>query len=165
MDKWKRDVFTVREVVLNWFEASEEVSESSGSGYVSAENPEDRLKDQKAANGDQIPRSTSDDSYVELPPRQEVAPRVQSTSATSAAPSWVEPAGRGVANQATTSSTVHSGSSWSTEAIGWLGVAKVSSPEVTNNTEAVPAEDLEERHNQTLNAFWELSKRAGYEEI
>ena len=165
MAKWKRDVFTVREAVPNWFEASEEVNEPSEVGCVSAEIHEDGSTGQEVANKGQIPRATLDETYVELPTRQEIAHRVQSADATSAAPSWVEPEGRGVASQATTGSTSQFGSTWSTEAIGWLGAAKALSPEVTNSTRAVPAEGSEERHNQTLNAFWDLLKRAGYEEL
>ena len=59
MAKRKRDVFTVREAVPNWFEASEEVSESSGLVCVSAETHEDRLKDQQVAQ-----RGSDPDGHV-----------------------------------------------------------------------------------------------------
>ena len=69
MAKRKRDVFIVREAVPNWFEASEEVNEPSEVGCVSAEIHEDGSTGQEVANKGQIPRATSDETYVELPTR------------------------------------------------------------------------------------------------
>ena len=165
MAKRKRDVSTVRGADPNWLEASEEVSAVSELDCGSAETHKDGSKGQKVANGDQTPKATSNGAYVGLPTQQGVTPRVQVVGATSAAPNRDGLVGKGVTNQLTASSSDQFGSSWSTEAIGWLGVAKVPDSEVTASTEAVPAEELEERHNQTLNAFWELLKRAGYEEL
>ncbi len=104
MAKRKRDIFTVREALPKWFEASEEVNEPSKVGSVSVEIHEFESAGQEVANEGQIPRATLDETYVELPTRQEVTPRVQSAEATPTAPSWVESEGRGVASQTTTGS-------------------------------------------------------------
>ncbi len=76
MAKRKRDIFIVREAVPNWFEAREEVNEPSEVGSVSAEIHEFESAGQEVANEGQISRATSDETYVELPTKQEVTPRV-----------------------------------------------------------------------------------------
>ena len=76
MAKRKRDIFIVKKVVPNWFEASEEVNEPSEVGSVSAEIHEFESADQEVAIEGQIPRATSDKTYVELPTRHEVTPKV-----------------------------------------------------------------------------------------
>ena len=76
MAKRKRYIFTVREVVPNWFETSEDVNEPSEVGSVSAEIYEVESTGQEVANEGQIPRATSDETYMKLPTRQEVTPKV-----------------------------------------------------------------------------------------
>ena len=95
MAKRKRDIFIVREAVPNWFEVREEVNEPSEVGSVSIETHEFESAGEEVANKGQISRATSNETYLELPTRQDVTPKVQSVEATPATPSWVKLEGRG----------------------------------------------------------------------
>ena len=160
MGKRKRDIFTVREVVPNWLEASEgdnEYPEVGSEIYVEGHPGQVR------ANEVPVPKATSAEVHMDTPTGQGLANMFQFTQLPPAVTGWVSPGGRGVATSATTGSIPSSSSNLASEVTEWLEAAKAPSSEGTISPEAVPVEGPVEGDNPTLNAFWDLLQRARYE--
>ncbi len=92
MGKRKRDIFTVREVVPNWLEASEgdnEYPEVGSEIYVEGHPGQVRASEVP------VPQATSAEVHMDTPTGQGLANMFQFTQLPPAVTGWVSPGGRG----------------------------------------------------------------------
>ena len=182
MKKWKRDIFTVIEVVSNWFEAGE------GSTKISEKSEEDTTWAQgregptRSVTGESLNEGVNWTSGCEGPTRSVMgdtitegadwAPDREGTTEYWAGEEALHAAhvvqGGGLVQsndtETTSRSEVQPQSTSTAEVNDWLTATRPPGDRVLTEPKPVTAGSSEDTRSRALNAFWSLLRTAGYEE-